>query len=237
MTPEYAPAFSSDELKSLLMSIGGSKARPLTPVQVGELLRREHERGATRQQLAELLSLHESTSVLSWFLRLPDLPDEVRAVVQFGRPKAGLNLSQAAEIARLAPDNEATVELARLAIENSLTSAETRSVVQIIQRRQVDVATATAEVLRGRPSVERRHVHIGALTSKSVSLLADADNEERTQRLVSALRSLGVNVLEARASGARYTVVLDEQQAAALAKVMDADELERRINDQLVGDQ
>lgn len=235
MSPEHIPSFSPEELKALLMSVGGSRSRPLTPVQVGELLRREHELGATRHQLAETLTLHESTSVLSWFLRLPDLPDEVRALVQFGRPKAGLSLSQAAEVARLSPDDDAMVALARLAIEHRLTSAETRSVVQIVLRRSVDVATAAAEVLQGRPTVERRHVHIGALSPETLASLQAATNDDKTERLSAALRALGVKVLDARAAGARYTLVLDEQQAVELATKMDADELEHRINDQLGG--
>lgn len=225
------PRFSADEITGLLTSVGGSQARRLTPTAVGQLLRREANRGVSSKRLAEELQMPPGTSVITWFLRLPDLPGDIQDLVQFGRPAAGLSLTQAAEIARLHPNENAMRVLAKAAIEHRLTGAEVRSAVQLIKRRQIDQETAVSEVLRGRPTVERRHVQIGTLSEAVQNVIAPLNSNQRKEALRSALTSLGVGTLEAILSDTRYTLVLDETQAARLNQEgLDPDSLEAAIN-------
>lgn len=229
------PHFSADELTGLLTSVGGSQARRLTPTAVGRLLRREAARGVSSKHLAEELQMPPGTSVITWFLRLPDLPEDVQDLVQFGRPAAGLSLTQAAEIARLHPNENAMRVLARVAIEHRLTGAEVRSAVQLIKRRGINVEAAVGEVLRGRPTVERRHVQIGTLSELVQNRISALDGGQRKEALRAALTGVGVRALEANLSERRYTLVLDDAEAIRLQQDgVDPDALEAAINDALL---
>jgi hypothetical protein len=232
-TDSPTPQFTAEERAGLLTSVGGSHARRLSPVEVGTLLRREHDRGVPTRALAEALHLAPGTSVLTWFLRLPDLPAEVQSLVEFGRPKAGLNLTQAAEIARLSGDRSAMQRLAVLAVEEQLTGSETRSVVQIVQRRGVPVDDAVRETVGGRPQIERLHVILGQLSAVAVQNLPGS-HEERARKLEAALHTAGVEATSIRASGERFTAVMSDAQVAQMRALnIDVDELERRLNNAL----
>jgi hypothetical protein len=224
------PRFDDDELAGLLTSVGGSHARRLSPVEVGALLRREKDRGVPVGRLTAELGLAPGSSVVGWFLRLPDLPEEIQTLVRFGRPAAGLSLTQAAEVARLAPDAEAMRRMALRAVEDGLTAAETRSAVQIAKRRGIGVPEAVSEVLAGRDVVVRRHVWIGTLTPSAAGRLP-AGAAERTGELSRVVRAAGVEHVSAAAGPARFTVVLDNRQSdAAAAAGIDADALEKKVN-------
>lgn len=225
------PHFDRDEIAGLLTSIGGSHARRLTPVDVGKLLRREIRRGVTSARLAQELHLPPGTSVITWFLRLPDLPEEVQGLVQFGRPPAGLSLTQAAEVARLHPDESAMRRLAAMTIEHRFSGTETRSVVQLVKRRPTTVDAAVAEVLRGRPTIDRRHVLIGTVTPEAWSVLVILDEGAKQEALLGALRVLGVMPQAAHLSRLRYTVVLSDDEAARVRREgLTPDSLEVKLN-------
>lgn len=146
----------------------------------------------------------------------------------------GLSLTQAAEIARLHPDEQAMRDLAARTIENRFTGSETRSVVQLMKRRGITGEAAVAEVLRGRPTVERRHVLIGTLSEAVRSSTGPLADTQKEKLLASALRTLGVRTQDARLSERRYTLVLDDQEASRLRdEGMDADKLEANLNEAL----
>jgi len=234
MASSREPAFSQEELTGLLTSVGGSHSRRLSPVEVGQLLRREVERGVSSKRLAEELQMPAGTSVVTWFLRLPDLPEEVQGLVRFGRPPAGLSLTQAAEIARLHPDEQAMRDLATQTIENGFTGEETRSVIQLMKRRGISTEAAVAEVLQGRPTIERRHVLIGTLSDEVRSRSTRLTNPEKERLLTSALRAIGVRAQDAKLSVRRYTLVLDDDEASRLRdEGLDADTLEAKLNEAL----
>lgn len=229
------PSFTDDELKGLLTSIGGSHARRLTPVQVGRLLRRERDRGVSAGKLTAELGLAQGSSVVSWFLRLPDLPDEVQNLVEFGRPRAGLSLTGAAEIARLAPDVSAMRSLATLAVERQLTAGEIRSSVQIANRRRVSVSDAVSEVLRGRDVVYRRHVWIGRFAPTAAAALPQ-DAAARSDLLGTMLTEDGLEYTSATAGDSTFTIVLEQAHAeAAAAAGITAETTERLLNQRLAG--
>ena len=231
-----APSFSREEFKGLLTSVGGSRVRRLSPVDVGRLLRRERNNGVSVARLTEELGLAPGASVVGWFMRLPDLPDDVQTLVVFGRSGAGLSLTQAAEIARLAPDDEAMRRLAIRAVEASLTGAETRSAVQIVARRGVLVDSAADEVLAGRDITERRHVWICELVPAAASSLP-VDASERKARFAATVRAVGVQHLSASAGDHRFTVVLDDAQARAAAQAgLGAESVEKAVNAALTPD-
>jgi len=98
----------------------------------------------------------------------------------------------------------------------------------------LDVVAAVAEVLQGRPAIERRHVQIGALDKNLIEAISALDMARRDRLLNEALEAIGVRVLNAQLTSRRYTLVLDQAEASRLQhERLDADRLERRINERL----
>lgn len=230
------PAFTPDEFAKLIMSVGRSHARRLSPVTVGRLLRREVDRGVTTERLAEELSLAPGTSVITWFLRLGDLPEEIQGLVQFGRQTSGLSLTQAAEIARLSPDAKAMRWLATQTIELRFTATETRSVIQIMKRRSIGVDTAVAEVLRGRPTVDRLHLLVGIVSPLISAALSDKDDAAKQELMQKVARTLGLSVENAYLAANLYSLILRDEEVRRLGRSgIGAEQLEERINAVLAG--
>ena len=80
------PGLSSLDIGRVRMSVGygtHKKGRPLSPVEVGRLLRRAQSAGASLQDCAEFLKLSKDQA--SRFVRVSELPADLRHLVEFGR--------------------------------------------------------------------------------------------------------------------------------------------------------
>ena len=74
------------ELGRLRMSVGygtHKRGRPLSPIEVGLLLRKARDEGASLQDCARAIQL-DGTGHIGRFLRILELPDDLRHLVDWG---------------------------------------------------------------------------------------------------------------------------------------------------------
>src|SRR5690242_10876220 len=90
------------ELRGLILSVGTHRAeRPLSPLEVGILIRKATLRGSDLKEIAEVTQL-EGTTQLSRFMTLLKLPQDTHHLVDWGKSAGGgVGFTTAFEIARL----------------------------------------------------------------------------------------------------------------------------------------
>ena len=158
---------SPDEIQGLIMSIGTHRSnRRLSPSEVATLIEKAQAAGVDRRQIGERLRV--DPSMLGRFTRLLSLPREVRELVDWGSAGGRLGMTGASVIARLTRKADQR-ELARAAVEHQLTAAELTQVAQTRERSGRSVSECVESTLQLRPTIERRYLFIGAITSDEAS--------------------------------------------------------------------
>ena len=158
---------SPDEIQDLIMSVGTHQSnRRLSPSEVAHLIGKAQAAGATMRQVGDRLRL--DPSMLVRFLRLLSLPRDVRELVDWGSGGSRLGMTGASVIARLREEADQR-ELARAAVEHKLTASEITQVAQTLERSGRSVSECVESALQLRPTIERRFLYIGAVTSVEVS--------------------------------------------------------------------
>ena len=202
------------------MSVGygtHKKGRPLSPIEVAELIHRAHASGNTLAECAREIRIDESG--LGRFLRLLDLPEDLRHVVDWGRGKDVLGYSRAVELVRIRnTDHMHTV--AKAVLESGLNSKETRQVAQLLARSGRPPEDALREVIGMRPVIERRYVFIGSIIGESLpAALANRTQQEKDALLRGAIVRLGLAGASGRLGTKRFTLVGDEKFGSSISKV------------------
>ena len=90
------------ELGRLRISLGygtHKKGRPLSPIEVGALLRRACDAGQSLSECARVIRIHESG--LARFLRVLELPADLQHLVGWGGSGDMIGFSCAAELVRI----------------------------------------------------------------------------------------------------------------------------------------
>jgi ParB-like chromosome segregation protein Spo0J len=209
--------------RNLILSVGTHRSeRPLSPVEVAEVLEMLIGSGATPQDIATALHL-ENATMIGRFRRLLRLDPTIRHVVTWGKSPSSISLTVASELARL-DSAEAQQQVVDAALENELKSSEVRQIVQILQRSQQSTSEATQSVLRLRPQVIRRHVIVGAVFSPGVrAALTGMTQSERDSFLIRAVRKHqpGLPSFSGRLATERFTLVGGDELAAALKSLPD----------------
>ena len=164
MVQELSPETQRD----LILSLGTHQTRRrLSPVEVARLIDEVYRKGASFQEIAQLVNFG-STSTLREIHRLLALSPDIQHLVGWGKPTAStLPMKSAQQIARLSlsSDQLAATEATLL---HKLTSEETRQLVEMKIRSLEPIDDCVHAVLRLRPTVERRHLFLGAVTSSRV---------------------------------------------------------------------
>ena len=203
---------SSLEVGRLRMSVGYSthkRGRPLSPVEVGLLLRHAHELGATLEECATVMGL-KGTSQVSRFLRVAHLPPDLRHLVSWGRSSDSIGFTTAVELVRI-PDPDDQRAIATAILEQGLQTDEVRQVAQLQRRSGRDVQDCLNEILGMRPTVERIYVFMGAIVDDEVTAaLAAITQQERNALLRSGLDAMDLQV-SGRLGDQFFTLVGDEQ--------------------------
>lgn len=216
--------WTDEERRSLILSIGGGRqARPLAPMEVARLLQSALAAGASMRDIATVLHL-DSTTMIGRFLSLQRLPPQVQSRVGWGRSNDSLNLTQSQEIARLSSEAD-MVMVAGAAVEHRLTSAELRSVVQLVNNSGDTAARALEKILALRPQLERRFVTIGQV--KIATARRALERMSRDGRAALLRDCLQFEVQSATLAPTHFTVVTLQ----ALGQT--ADELEELVNAKL----
>lgn len=232
------PGLTDLELGLLRMSVGyggHKKGRPLSPVEVGVLLRKARMHGASRADCAEAAQLH-GTGILR-FLRILDLPSDLLHLIDWGSGKDFLGFSAAVETTKLKdPEDQRALTAAILA--SRLNSKEVRQVTQLRQRSGRSIDECVREILQMRPRVVRRYVFIGSVAVENVEELREIAQSVRDSMLVAGMEKVGIRGATGRLGFRFFTLVGDESFNSSMRKV-GKDKIEAQLRyhiSQLVAD-
>lgn len=196
------------ELGHLQMSVGygaHKKGRPLSPVEVGKLIRRVKEAGVSTEDCAKTINLGKSG--IGRFLRILDLPADIQHLVSWGRQKGFVSFSAATQLTRFknAEDQHAVV---KSILSEGLNSKETGQVAQLRIRSGKEISECLKEILNMRPVIEKRHVFIGTIDDENItSILADLTQAERNSILQSSFVALNLDEISGRLGKNLFTLV------------------------------
>lgn len=222
-------ALSPAESRGLLLSVGTHKGRrPLSPVEVARLLKREFDAGASLAEIAEAVQF-DGTTMIGRFLALLDLSPEIQHLVDFGSGVDSLGFTSAFEMSRVPKDDHQ--ELATAILSNQLSSAEVRQVRQLRLRSKRPISECIDEVVRMRPQVHVRQVFIGAILDERTRLRLRAKSQlERNELLKGALadRFAALRIGSGRLGADRFTLVGGRELSEAMHGT-----LERDLNDEI----
>lgn len=221
---------SVSEHQSLLRSVGTHrKERPLSPLEVAELIGRTVAAGSTRAQCASALGI--SVSQVSSFLNLLDLDKSIQHLADWrGSKAASVAFSTMAELRRL--ESTEQVSVTKAALRYGLTWKEIIQIVQISSRSGHPISDCVRQVLDLRPQVITRHLFVGAVTIKGLQGRLDQFSQnDRDKLLTKALRQLtGVSYqANLRMGISEFTILSDHDLPKLLG--MQPNELESFINE------
>lgn len=203
---------SALELGRLRMSVGygtHKKGRPLSPIEVGSLLRQARDEGVSLRDCASAINLN-GTGHIGRFLRILNLPHDLQYLVDWGSGKDAIGFSSAVELTRL-PDADEQRIVARSILADGLNSKEVRQVVQLRMRSGRTIGKCLKEILGMRTTIERRYVFIGSVVDQNVEkALIELTQAERDSILESGIEHLGLQGGTGRLGKRFFTLVGDE---------------------------
>lgn len=211
---------SALELGRLRMSVGygtHKKGRPLSPIEVGSLLHQAREAGVSLDDCAKAIQLH-GTGHIGRFLRILDLPDDLRHLVDWGVGKHFIGFTSAVELVRLGDTRDQHV-VAEAILSEGLNSKEIRQVAQLRERSGRAVEACVEEVLGMRPTIQKRYVFIGTVTEESVVELAKLTQVARDSIMALGIERLGLRSATGRLGARFFTLVGDEDFNVSMREV------------------
>ena len=223
---------SEAEYQGLVLSVGTHRsARPLSPLEVAELLNKAIAAGATRAQCAEELGI--GSSQVSAFLSLLLLVPQIRHLADWqGSKAASVAFSTMAELRRLKHDDQTVA--ANAALAHKLTWKEAVQLVQIAIRSGKPIEECISRVLDLRPRITTRHLFVGAITSPETrAYLSALPQRNRDALLSKALQKLTESnyPVGARLGRNEFTILSDHNLHDLLG--LQPDEIEQFINQTL----
>jgi hypothetical protein len=209
-----------DTYRGLLLSVGSrSGTRPLSPVEVAKGLKVVLDAGTRPKDVAAALHL-DGTTMIQRFVRLLSLNPDVQHLIDWGQTGATIAFTAASELARLKSAEDQAVACTA-ALENELTSGEVKSLVQLKLRSRKALQECVDEIVRLRPTVQRRHVLVGAVTSSELRTRLEALTQlQRDEAFRKALNKQfpGLGEAASRLGADRYTITGDEALFKRLTK-------------------
>ena len=220
---------SALELGRLRMSVGygtHKKGRPLSPIEVGKLIRQVKEAGVSTEECARAINLDKSG--IGRFLRILDLPSDVQHLITWGAQKGSIGFSAATQLVRLDSADDQNIVIESI-LSRGLNSKEIQQVVQLNTRSGRRVKECLEEVLGMRPVIEKRHVFIGTIENQDVeSILADLTQAERDSILQSSIVALDLEEVFGRLGKKLFTLVGSDSLDAAIQS-KGPDDLEEQL--------
>ena len=207
------------ELGRLRMSVGygtHKRGRPLSPVEVGSLLRKALDEGVSLGDCADAIQL-EGTGHIGRFLRILELPDDLQHLIDWGSGKDFIGFTAAVELARADKADQHVV--ADAILSDGLNSKEVRDVIQLLTRSGNPVARCVKDVLGMRQRIEKRYVFLGSVGDEMQAALGGLSQVARDDILEGAMASLGLRGAKGRLGAMFFTLVGDEAFRASMSKV------------------
>ncbi len=205
------------ELGRLRMSLGygtHKKGRPLSPIEVGELLQKARSGGMSLQDCAKAVQL-DGTGHLGRFLAILKLPEDIQHLVVWGAERNFIGFTAAFELTKLNNVEEQQV-VADTILSDGLNSKEVRQVAQLRNRSDKNISECIKEVLGMRQQVTKRFVFVGSMSSEAESNLAMLTQSARDLILASAIGNLGIRSATGRLGSKLFTLVGNEDFNASM---------------------
>lgn len=223
------PGLSDIEERDLILSVGTHRSeRRLSPVEIAELFDRAMKSGVSRDQLAERCLL-ENTTIIGRFLSLLDLAPVVQHLVSFGTGVGSISFTAGKEIARVG-DQESQAVLAERTLQDRLTSAEVRAVVQKMLRSGASIEDSADAIVELRVRVERQYVYIAGIEESEVSVwLAEMTQLQRDEILREFLSTWSLSA-DGHLGDKSFTLVADEAGAGGI----EISVVEKHLNQRLM---
>jgi hypothetical protein len=189
--------------------------RPLSPVEVGNLFQRALDAGASLEDCAKEVKFRGTTQV-SRFLAVRRLPPSILHLVDWGHSSdSTIGFTTAVELARVQEDDgkastskPVLEHIANAILEHGLQTDEVRQIVQIRKRSGRPIEECVSEVIRMRPTIERRYVFIGAIQDENVrAAIGRLTQAERNSVLHSSLSAIGLKSVSGRLGERLFTLV------------------------------
>lgn len=210
---------SSENQRDLILSVGVHiRERPLSPVEVGELLRKSIDSGTTIKELSSEIML--DSTMIARFLRLSNLNPETQHLVGWGG-KSKISFSTAAEIARTKTAAEQDF-LTRATIENRLSKTEIIHIVETRTRFGRPISDCVDEVVKMRPQITKRYLYIGGVRSAQTrARLAEITQKERDALFQRVIRSVCPELpgCSGQLGKDRFSIVGDEDLDRVLSSI------------------
>ena len=200
------------ELGRLRMSVGygtHKKGRPLSPIEVGGLLRRALDQGVSLQDCAKVLQL-AGTGHIGRFLRILELPDDLLHLVDWGAGKNFVGFTAAVELVKVGDGKDQRV-IAEAILSHSLNSREVRQIAQLRRRSGRTVEVCIDEVLNMRPIIEKHYVFVGSVAEGCSTELGRLTQAARDSILEAGVKRMDLHGATARLGTKFFTLVGDER--------------------------
>ena len=226
-------ALSPLELGRLRMSVGygtHKKGRPLSPIEVGSLLRKARSEGVSLEECASAIQLN-GTGHIGRFLRILELPDNIRHLVDWSSGKDFVGFTAAVELAKL-KDAADQQTVAKALLSNGLSSREVRQVAQLRRRSGRAIDACITEVLGMRPRLERRYVFVGSVASEDVKALGRCTQAVRDAILASGNEEIGLRGVTGRL-GPRFFTLVGRERFDASMRAIGKENIEPRLRSHL----
>ncbi len=211
---------SALELGRLRLSVGygtHKKGRPLSPVEVGSLLKKARSEGATLDECAVAIQL-DGTGHIGRFLRILELPEDIQHLIDWGSGSGFVGFTLAVELAKLesAEDQRA---LAQSILSSEVNSKEVRQIVQLRRRSGHSIEACITEILGMRPKIEKRYVFVGSINPESSKALDSLSQAERDTILASGIKKIGLQNAIGRLGRKFFTLVGQEKFDASMREI------------------
>ena len=178
---------SPEDKRDLILSVGIHKTeRPLSPIEVAELLEKLISSGTTKKEISKEILL--DSTMISRFLRLSNLAPEIQHLVSWGG-ESRISFSTASEIARLKTSEEHRF-LAKGTLEHELSKSEVIQIIEVRNKFGKPIDECVEEILKMRPRIIKRYLFVGAVKSSDVQdRLSEMPQEERNVLFKKAVTS------------------------------------------------
>lgn len=217
------------ELGRLRLSVGygtHKKGRPLSPVEVGSLLRTSLDQGMSLHDCAKVLQL-AGTGHIGRFLRILELSDDLLHLVDWGAGKNFVGFTAAVELVKVKDAKDQRV-IADAILSHGLNSREVRQIGQLRKRSGRTVELCIDEVLGMRPMVEKHYVFVGSVAKRCISQLAGLTQAARDSILGSGIKRMGLSGATGRLGTKFFTLVGNDQFNTSMQAV-GKEKIERQL--------
>ena len=220
----------SMDIGRLRMSVGygtHKKGRPLSPIEVGQLLLSARERGFSLRECAIASGLN-GTGHIGRFLRILELPNDIQHLVNWGADNGTIGFSSAVELASL-KNTEDQLAVANSILSDGITSKEVRQIRQVRSRSGYPIDSCIKDILRMRPTIEKRFVFIGSIIENQVEeKLVKLTQTQRDTILESVIAQIQLKGAHGRLGNRFFTLVGDECFKVSMDKI-GKEKLETRL--------